>query len=44
MKVVKLYAKGGFVVHLVLMDMKFEKSREELHIVQVNTTAAREHV
>ena len=44
MKVVKLYARGGFVVRLVLMDMEFDKIKDLVGLVEVNTTAAREHV
>ena len=38
------YAHRGFVIDLVLMDMEFGKVREKLEIIEVNTTAAREHV
>ena len=44
MKVVYGYARGGFVVNLMLMDMEFEKVKDKLPLVEVNTTAAREHV
>ena len=44
MKVVYGYARGGFVVNLILMDMEFEKVKDALPLVEVNTTAAREHV
>ena len=43
-KIVKVYARGGFIVRLVLMDMEFEKIKDEFDHVVVNTTAAREHV
>ena len=42
--IVKFYARGGFVVRLVLMDMEFEKIKDNFDKVEVNTTAAREHV
>ena len=42
--IVKFYARGGFVVRLVLMDMEFEKIKHVFDKVEVNTTAAREHV
>ena len=42
--IVKFYARGGFVVRLVLMDMEFEKIKHIFDKVEVNTTAAREHV
>ena len=41
---VKFYACGGFVVRLVLMDMEFEKIKDNFDKVEVNTTASREHV
>ena len=41
MKVVQLYARGGFTVNVALMDMEFEKVANELEMVQVTTTAAR---
>ena len=44
MKVVYGYARGGFVVNLMLMDQEFEKIKDALPLVEVNTTAAREHV
>ena len=44
MKVVYGYARGGFVVNLMLMDMEFDKIKDVLPMVEVNTTAAREHV
>ena len=42
--VVLMYARGGFIVDLKLMDMEFKKVKEKLGIVKVNTTAARAHV
>ena len=44
MKVVYGYAHGGFVVNLMLMDQEFEKIKDVMPLVEVNTTAAREHV
>ena len=43
MKIVKLYALGGFVVRTVLMDGEFEKIKPEDEI-DINIPAAREHV
>ena len=43
-KIVKVYAQGGFIVCLVLMDMEFEKIKDDFDKVEVNTTTAREHV
>ena len=43
-KIVKIYARGGYIVRLILMDMEFEKVKAEMDSVEINTTAAREHV
>ena len=43
-KIFNTYACISFVIDFSLMDMEFEKVRENLEIVEVNTTAAREHV
>ena len=43
-KMVKLYAKGGFIVRLALMDKKFDKVEDLVDLLETNTTAAREHV
>ena len=43
-KVAKLYSRGGFIVRVILMDMEFEKVADDFDLIQVNTTAAREHV
>ncbi|KAL7525952.1 hypothetical protein ACHAWF_001578 [Thalassiosira exigua] len=43
-KVVHLYARGGFTVRVVLMDMEFDKSVDKFSLLEINTTAAREHV
>ena len=39
-----LYARGGFQVGTVLMDNEFEKLRNLVPILAINTTAAKEHV
>ena len=44
MKIVKLYARGGFIVNNILMDQEFDKVVDEVELVEVNTTAAPEHV
>ena len=44
MKVVYGYARGGFVVNLMLIDREFKKIRDVLPFVEANTTAAQEHV
>eukprot|EP00957_Ditylum_brightwellii_P030638 2321541-Ditylum_brightwellii.AAC.1 len=43
MKVVKLYAIGGFIIHTVIMDGELEKIKLEVEL-DVNIPAAREHV
>ena len=42
-KVLMLYARGGFIVNLALMDKEFDAVKEHVPYLQVNTTAAREH-
>ena len=42
--IVNTYTRGGFVIYLSLVDMEFDKVRDKLAIIEVNTTAAREHV
>ena len=39
-----VYARGDFIVRLVMMDMEFEKIKDKFDTVVVNTTGAREHV
>ena len=39
-KIVKVYARGGFIVRLVMMDMEFEKIKDDFVRVEVNTTVA----
>ncbi len=43
-RVINLYARGGYIVDLIMMDQEFEKSKEKLGLIKVNTTAAREYV
>ncbi len=43
-RMMDLYACGGFQVGTVLMDNEFEKLRNLVPILVVNTTAAKEHV
>ena len=43
-KVITLYARGGFIVNLALMDKEFDKVQEHIPFWQINTTVAREHV
>ena len=44
MKIIKLYKKGGFVKKVDLMDKEFDKIKNQFGLLEVNTTAAREHV
>jgi hypothetical protein len=43
-RVMDLYSHGGFQVGTVLMDNKFEKLRNLVPVLAVNTTAMKEHV
>ena len=43
-QMIALYARGGFQVGMVLMDNEFEKLRNLVPILAINTTAAKEHV
>ena len=43
-KIVKLYAKGGFQVKVVLMDKEFDEIRDAVGHLEINTTAVREYV
>ena len=43
-KVLNLYRREGFIVRVVLMDIEFESLTDVLDLVQVNTTATREHI
>ena len=45
-KIINLYARGGITVRTIMMDMEFEKVKDEkgMELIDVNTTAAREHV
>ncbi len=43
-KVFKMYGTAGFVVQTVKMDMVYEKLKNLMPHIALNTTAAREHV
>ena len=43
-KVIFLYARGGFVVRHAMMDMEFEKVKDLVPLVEVNTAAAQKDV
>ena len=44
LKKVKLYARNGFFVNVVMMDMEFEKVSDKIGNTEVNTMDAGEHV
>ena len=39
-----MYARGGFVINTVLMNQEFDKIVDEVPKIEINITAAREHV
>ena len=39
-----MYGVAGFIVQVALMDVEFEKLKDVLPNITINTTAAREHV
>jgi hypothetical protein len=43
-RVLRIYGKSGFIVQTALMDMEFEKLKDKMMNVRLNTTAASEHV
>jgi len=43
-KIVKLYTRTGFIVKVIMMDQEFDKVEDACNMVEINTTAAREHV
>ena len=45
-KIVNLSAPGGCTVRTIMMDMEFEKVKDDkgMELIDVNTTAARKHV
>ena len=43
-RVLQVYNRAGFTVRYVLMDREFEKVKNELPSVVINTTATKEHV
>ena len=42
-KLLYLYARGSFIVQLCIMDREFEPVRDLVPLVEINTTATREH-
>jgi hypothetical protein len=43
-QVIRVYGVAEFIVQVALMDMEFEKLKDVLPNIMINTTAAREHV
>jgi hypothetical protein len=43
-RIILVYARAGFTVQSILMDIEFEKVRDHVPMLDVNTTAASEHV
>ena len=43
-KRIRVYARGGFTVCMILMDMEFENITDELDLVTVNTLSTREDI
>ena len=45
-RIVNIYARDVFTICTIMMDQEFEKIKEEdgMEILDINTTAAREHV
>ncbi len=43
-RVVRIYGRAGFIVQTSMMDMEFEKLKDLLPNIALNTTAVREHV
>ena len=43
-KIIRIYARGGFMVNYILMDQEFDKIVDKMDLAIVNTCGAREHV
>ena len=43
-RVIQIYSKTGFIIHMALMDMEFEKLKDKMPNVVIDTMAMREHV
>jgi hypothetical protein len=43
-QVIRVYGVARFIVPVALMDMEFEKLKDVLLNIMINTTAAKEHV
>jgi hypothetical protein len=42
--IVRLYARTGFIVRVIMMDQVFDKVKDACEMVEINTTAVRKHV
>ena len=40
-KIVKIYARTGFIFHVIFMDMEFKEVSNDMDLIQVNTTSSR---
>ena len=43
-EVIKLYVRGGLIIRVILMEMKFDNLAENLGKIEVNVRQSREHV
>ncbi len=43
-KIVRLHACTGFIIKVVMMDQESDKIEDDIEMVEINTTAAREHI
>ena len=43
-RIVQTYNKAGFRIKIILMDNEFDKVKQQAPILNINTTAANEHV
>ncbi len=43
-KIVRLYARTGFIIRVVMTDQEFNKVEDKIGLVEINTTTAHEHV
>ena len=40
----QVYARGGFIICVIPMDMEFEKIKDDMGLVDVTIMVTREHV
>ncbi len=43
-RIIRVYARAGFTVQSILMDIEFKKVCDDVPMLDVNTMAASEHV